>query len=151
LLPDPGAQRIEDIALGFLERDDEVLRQDDAHLLDLDVLCPFVDFHHLDNGEQEFRVSFHFGALGRIENVLQDKRMNVVFPADRFQDIHPVKTVDVDPGHGALFGKGKGLFDVLQIFFYGPILCVMKKPETRFSDHFFSDMDQGSGRKAGLL
>ncbi len=141
------AHRFKDIGVAFLQGDDIILPQDKTDLLrghGFVVIFEGESFHH--DKKTAFQV-FHFGTLGRIEDVFQKKMMNAIALSKGFDEIRPVKTADMNPGGGGQIPVRKAVLDGCGLLFLKVFFVVVAHRQNDRIGLLLADKNQGTGWK----
>jgi hypothetical protein len=86
-------------SFAFLEGDDDVLREHQAHLLGHGLPGPFVEGEHLEHDVEMVIVVLHLRALAGAGDVLYQQGMQPEVLAEAPDGLDVVDAVHVDPGH----------------------------------------------------
>ena len=121
---DAAAHGLEDVALVFLlDGDEELLADEHAHLLTLDVPLG-IEVEHFRDDEEVAVILLHLGPLAGVEDVFQRKGVEIETFANLFQDLDVPEAIDINPRDAIIVEAGEELFHVLDLPFDQVVLIV---------------------------
>ena len=89
----------------LLKRDEQMLREKNAHLLAADALR-LIAVNHVEQDKEVILIRLHLGPLPHVQHILQRQRMQPVALADRPQHLDIAEPIDIQPAHLAIIQIG---------------------------------------------
>jgi hypothetical protein len=137
--------------VGFLKGDDVVLADDEADLVHSDSMGLDLSAERFEDAEEMFLSCLKSGSLGRVHNVLEQKRMETEMKSQPFDRSGVLKSLDNHPGARRRLEKRVAFVNRPEFPLVAMGRTIIEHPNGGGRDLLLADEDDASWREASLL